>query len=289
MVLPHASPQAAPPGEQWEAYSKTATAITGNVTLSPDRITFGNGKSLPLSSAGTIPDYVTVWGKRTATLFRVTTPDDPVLLHGTRLCGKDAAPEPVTFIVVASPHQAEANFRSMDVFSSSEPPKGVENPNFCGNYNFERPAHQAATSGPAGKSEWKAAVSNDRTLVNIQSRSLDGKTMFYGGCNTRLGSGLSGSIEGYAGTALGPRVDDANSKLVFKVRLPEGNREFAATAHYVAPDKAWVWSDRLPPAFIDAFGRGDLLTVSNARGEQVADFDLQGAGKAIETIHRVCR
>jgi hypothetical protein len=61
--------------------------------------------------------------------------------------------------------------------------------------------------------------------------------------------------------------------------------------HYYGPDKEWVLdtSNLLPLAFIDEFGRGDLLTIRNARGDKVADFDLKGAGKAREMVRRVCR
>ena len=48
-LLAHSSPWAASAGEQWTAYSKNAIAITGNVTFSSDRLTFGNGRSLPLA------------------------------------------------------------------------------------------------------------------------------------------------------------------------------------------------------------------------------------------------
>jgi hypothetical protein len=48
-------------------------------------------------------------------------------------------------------------------------------------------------------------------------------------------------------------------------------------------------NDLLPVAFMDEFGRGDLLTVLNARGDKVVDFDLHGAVKAREMVRRVCR
>jgi hypothetical protein len=278
--LANASAWAAPAGEPWSAYSKTAIAVTGNITFSPDRITFGNGGALPLAPAGAAPDFVTVWGKRNASLFRVTAPDDPILLNGKRLCGR-SAPQPVTFIVISRPPPAVANLeiRAMDVFSGAEPPKGVDDPHYCGNYNFELTL----------KHDWNTAVSNDGTRVNIHSKALDGKTMFYGACNTRLGRGLGGSIENYNGNAL-ERVEDVDRKIVFTVTLPDGNREFPAMAHYYGPDKAWVLSDPpLPVAFMDALGRGDLLTVRNARRDRVAEFDLKGAAKAIEIMRRVCR
>ncbi len=150
-------------------------------------------------------------------------------------------------------------------------------------------AQSSAWAAPAGQRNWSAAVSSDGTMGNIHGRALDRKTMFYGGCNTRLQPGLSGSIEGYTGNALGPRIDDANRKLFFTVRLPKGSRPFSAMAHYYKPDNAWVWNDSLPPAFMDAFGRGDLLTVSNDKGDKVAEFDLKGAEKTLETLRGVCR
>jgi hypothetical protein len=66
-------------------------------------------------------------------------------------------------------------------------------------------------------------------------------------------------------------------------------REFPAIMHYYEPEKAWVLNDLLPTAFMDEFGRGELLTIRNARGDKVIDFDLKGAGKARETVRRVCR
>jgi hypothetical protein len=48
------SPAVAASPEQCEAVSTTAMAITGKVRFSPDRITFQNGKFLPLAPAGRI-------------------------------------------------------------------------------------------------------------------------------------------------------------------------------------------------------------------------------------------
>jgi hypothetical protein len=142
-LLAQAPAHAEPPAEQWTAYSKTAESITGNVTFSPERITFGNGASLPLAPAGKIQDYSTLGRKGTASLFRVTAPADPVLLNGTRLCG-GKAPKPVTFIVITRlPPMPPAipALIAMDAFSGAGPLKQEGGPHSCGNYNFE----------PAGK------------------------------------------------------------------------------------------------------------------------------------------
>jgi hypothetical protein len=50
-----------------------------------------------------------------------------------------------------------------------------------------------------------------------------------------------------------------------------------------------VLNDLLPVAFMDKFGHGDLLTIRNARGDTVVEFNLHGAGNARETVLRVCR
>ena len=50
--------------------------------------------------AGDVQRRILVWsGKKTATLYRVTAPADPVLVHGNRLCGAKG-PQPVPFIAV---------------------------------------------------------------------------------------------------------------------------------------------------------------------------------------------
>jgi hypothetical protein len=118
----------------------TAISITGDVTISPDKITFGNGKSLPLAPAGSVPGFKGDDGKQVnATLFRVTVPDDPVLLSGQRLCGGQTA-RPATFIVAWTRERrfsGDPDLRTMAVFSSSARPTGAGGPGFCGTYNYE--------------------------------------------------------------------------------------------------------------------------------------------------------
>jgi hypothetical protein len=72
--------------------------------------------------------------------------------------------------------------------------------------------------------------------------------------------------------------------LLRRVHHNGATREFPAIMHYYEPE-----NDLLPTAFMDEFGRGELLTIRNARGDKVIDFDLKGAGKARETVRRVCR
>jgi len=113
------SPALAASLEQWEAVSRTAMAVTGTVQFSADRITFQNGKFLPLAPAGTI---TVSEGResRPATLYRVTKPDDPVLLQGNRLCG-GRTPDPVIFIVVwrHRPFGGDVDPRDLIVYSGN--------------------------------------------------------------------------------------------------------------------------------------------------------------------------
>ena len=129
-----AFPALAAAPEPWEAVSTTALAITGNVRVSPDRITFQNGKSLPLAAAGIVPQFREAMGTTSAALYRVIAPADPVLLRGNRLCGK-----PVTFIAVWKPARVGSDIdpREMAAFSGSARPTVAGGPDFCGTYTYE--------------------------------------------------------------------------------------------------------------------------------------------------------
>jgi len=150
-VLASASVWGASADERWTAYSKTAISITGDVTFSPGRITFGNGRYLPLAPAGSIPRYNALGKSVTAGLFRVTAPSDPVLLHGNRLCG-GRTPQPVTFIVVSTvgPVPDGPELRSMDVFADATPPNAEGGTQSCGTYNYEPAGATLIPANPLG-------------------------------------------------------------------------------------------------------------------------------------------
>jgi hypothetical protein len=138
-MLAASSARAASVNEQWKAASTTATSITGDITISANRITFGNGTSLPLAAAGRVPDFKIDVGKPvSATLFRVTAPEDPVLLSGHRLCGGEP-PHPVTFIAVWRPAhvRGSVDLRTVAAFSGGEQPTRAGGPDFCGTYIYE--------------------------------------------------------------------------------------------------------------------------------------------------------
>lgn len=84
----------------WQPLSRTATGITGQITLEDTKITFGNQASMSLA----LLEHDEQTGQ---TLFRVTSRDNPALLNGNLLCGQ----APVDFLVVqidqAQPGQSE--------------------------------------------------------------------------------------------------------------------------------------------------------------------------------------
>jgi hypothetical protein len=138
-LMAASSAPAASVNEQWKAVSTTAISITGDITISASRVTFGNGTSLPLAAAGKVPDFKIDVGKPvSATLFRVTAPDDPVLLSGHRLCGGEP-PHPVTFIAVWRPAHLRGgvDLRTIAAFSGGERPTRAAGSDFCGTYIFE--------------------------------------------------------------------------------------------------------------------------------------------------------
>jgi hypothetical protein len=130
-----------PEPEVWEPASTTAMAITGRITLAPDRITFGNRASLPLEPAGEVTGFLADGQRVTATLYRVTEPGNPVLLRGSRICGNGL---PIRAIAVWQPppigNTAPGQGRSLAAFSGTAPPKGAEDPGSCGTFHYELPA-----------------------------------------------------------------------------------------------------------------------------------------------------
>lgn len=131
---------AASPPERWQATSTTASSITGDVTFTSDKITFGNGRSLALTEAGRLPSFTGMGHRVEATLYRVLPPLDLVLSNGNRLCG-GRQPVAATFVVVwrppRSPLGGDVAPRSMAVFSGTVPPNSDTGPGACGTFNYE--------------------------------------------------------------------------------------------------------------------------------------------------------
>jgi hypothetical protein len=139
--VPGQLPGPLPEPEVWEPASTTAMAITGRITLAPDRITFGNRASLPLEPAGEVTGFLADGQRVTATLYRVTEPGNPVLLRGSRLCGNG---RPIRAIAVWQPppigNAPPGQDRSLAAFSGTAPPKAADDPDSCGTFHYELPA-----------------------------------------------------------------------------------------------------------------------------------------------------
>jgi len=74
---------------QWQAFSTTAQAITGNITLTDSQLTFANQARLELMLIERNVDT----GQ---TLYRVTSNTNPELLNGNRICGA----KPIDYVLV---------------------------------------------------------------------------------------------------------------------------------------------------------------------------------------------
>jgi hypothetical protein len=126
--------------EQWQALSATAMGTTGDVSFRPDRITFQNGAFLSLEPVETFT-IIDRGESRAAVLYRVTTPDDPVLLQNNRLCGYRSNFDHVTFIAVWSrDKETSSNMpnRFLDTYRGgrANPQQGSESASVCSSYSY---------------------------------------------------------------------------------------------------------------------------------------------------------
>ena len=137
--------------QDWTATSTTSLAITGDITVSADRITFENGASIAIRAVS--PDRPGI--------YRVDPPGNPVLKNGNRLCGDDAP----TFIALGR-HQNSASLEQstwlhLKVFEGREIPAaaaavgmGLGGVGLCAILNYERSGaaadtRDAAEAGPS--------------------------------------------------------------------------------------------------------------------------------------------
>lgn len=133
-----ATGRADPAGRQWQAISNTAASITGDITVTPDRIAFAGGHALTLSQPTALPRFRAEGSPVAATRYRVASPADPILLNGNRLCG-GRTPAPVTYIVLWTPRKLAGDTapRGLAAFSGTAPPTGTDSPGLCGTFRYE--------------------------------------------------------------------------------------------------------------------------------------------------------
>jgi hypothetical protein len=70
-----AYPCLAQSAEKWDPAGRAAAATTGRVVFSPSRITYENGKSLPLAAAGSTRFATDMGTTVSADVYRVIKPD----------------------------------------------------------------------------------------------------------------------------------------------------------------------------------------------------------------------
>jgi hypothetical protein len=136
MVTPLAASAGTP--ERWTATSTTSMAITGNVTFSPQRIRFFNGRVLVLSAPEKVASFKLFDETVEATIYRVVKPAAMKLKNGNYLCGA-AGKSPTTFIVVwkPTPLPGDKDPRGMAAFSGTETPVSAPGPGLCGTYSYQ--------------------------------------------------------------------------------------------------------------------------------------------------------
>jgi hypothetical protein len=110
-----ATAQTAPAPENWTPIDRPAKTITGGLKFTPDKIIFQNGKSLSVAHSSQMLFRPAPKKKKVmADLYRVTTPDDPVLENGNKLYKRKT----VAYLIVWKPEKVgnEADPRSLASF-----------------------------------------------------------------------------------------------------------------------------------------------------------------------------
>lgn len=132
---------------------------------------------------------------------------------------------------------------------------------------------------------WTAVPS--LSAVQISKTAKDGTTQFVGGCDKRLGPGLTGSFSGYRGADL-QRIDGQSERVLFYVSGAEWKEAFAVQLRYSARRQSWEIAKMLAPVFVNSFARGGELTVLNSARQAVFSFDLTGSSNAARTMRSTC-
>ncbi len=130
LVVLTASSVAAPVTEHWSATSRTATAITGDIDLSPTKLVAA-GKTFPLAIAADVAAFGTSGGPKPARIMRVTREANPVLLRGNTLCSPAAR-------WIALYRSDAGKGLTLAVFSGQSQPQVEDDPSLCATYYYTR-------------------------------------------------------------------------------------------------------------------------------------------------------
>jgi hypothetical protein len=124
-----ASASAAQKPERWTATSKTSMSVTGNIIVDNNTLIFGNGKRLVMTPVRGAVGNWNMSSNGFGSIYKLNPPTDPVLLHGSTLCGT-----PVTYIVLS---RQSNNELSLTVFYGPKEPTGFGDGS-CALYNYAR-------------------------------------------------------------------------------------------------------------------------------------------------------
>lgn len=138
--------------ETWQPFSRTATAITGQVEFAPDRITFGNGKSMPLTRIGLRSSFKSDGKSVPADLYKAEGSADPLLLQGNRLCG--SKPTYIALWEDALPSGQKA--RTMAVFAGAAEPGG--DAGACATFGYVKDAAPQMLAAKSPSTSYKAEI-----------------------------------------------------------------------------------------------------------------------------------
>ena len=130
----------------WSPASKTAQAITGDITFSDSRMTINFftltiAEIRPLTPSEISAAFDTAESTGTATtghLYRLSIPGDKRFLHKNTLCGSDETQWMATYVSGKSGKQLQIAF-----FSNATPPVFTiealrDSPNLCGTFSYAR-------------------------------------------------------------------------------------------------------------------------------------------------------
>ena len=125
--------------QHWEAFSVSAEGITGNVDITGTRMVFENRTVLELSYVGSASGVVLSAPKDLpAKIYRITNPQNPILLHGNTLCSE--IPFYVAWVEQSmKPLMEEWNELLLVIIKGREAPRANMDPNrICSAFTFTR-------------------------------------------------------------------------------------------------------------------------------------------------------
>jgi hypothetical protein len=122
-------PSAGP--QHWQALSTTAMAVTGDVTMTPARMSFSDGKYLNVAYAGSGRD-----GKKTVWFYRITTVHQPILIRGNTICQTTPS-----YVAVEYVHDNTVTPTGVTIYvsfyNSKKRPVSLNTDGFCSSYTYD--------------------------------------------------------------------------------------------------------------------------------------------------------